>query len=429
MHSSRSFRLFPIVCATTLVALLLAPLAPAARGDVFVLTSGGKIRGEWLNRSDRAVEAYEIETEQGGRVTLARAAVKERIGERDVEQQYRRIAPTFADTPEAQWELAEWCREHLLPQQRADHLRRVIELDPDHGPARRGLGYSHVGGRWVTREGYHEERGYEYHAGRYRTPQQVASMKRRQAQQEAERRWLARLIQLRESMATASSDIDRYKARDEILAIRDENALPGLVQITGQESNRCAKLVYVDAIRNVGSFAAAKALVAISLNDPDIEVMKESIVRLEQLKPVGIDKPYIDALQDKNNAHVNRAGYALGQLKQTSAIGPLIEALVTTHTVVIPSSNGPGGVSTTFTPPAPGHEHMAACRDRGTLSGLSAGDNTKVIPVRIQNPEVLGALVKLSEGITFGYDQQAWHTWHEQQKRSKPTAALEARGE
>jgi hypothetical protein len=399
-------------------AVLVAAAAlfgnPSAHGDVFVLAGGGQIRGTWLNRSSRQVEVYEIETEHGGRLTLSRASVKERIAERPEETEYQRIAPTFGDTIDAQWQLAEWCRENGLPKQRADHLARVIELDPDHGPARRGLGYSHVDGRWVTREGFLAERGYEHHAGRYRTPQEAAAMKLRQDQQEAERKWLARLVELREQMAGP----DPYKARDEILAIRDPHALPGLILITRQDGNRRAKLVYLEAIRNVGGFPAAKALVEVSLNDPDLEVFHESIEQLALLRPSAIDKPYVDALQDKENFRVNRAAFALGRLQQKSAVGPLIESLATTHTFVIPSANGPDGISTTFTPPPPGHEQMASCRNRGTLSGLSAGDQTKVISVRVNNPEVLTALVKLSEGITFGFDQQAWHNWHQQQHRS-----------
>ena len=53
------------------------------------------------------------------------------------ETEYERIRPTYADTAEAQWELAQWCREHKLPAQRTVHLRRVIELDPEHVEARR----------------------------------------------------------------------------------------------------------------------------------------------------------------------------------------------------------------------------------------------------------------------------------------------------
>jgi hypothetical protein len=180
------------------------------------------------------------------------------------------------------------------------------------------------------------------------------------------------------------------------------------------------KLIYLEAMKNIGGFPAAKALVEVSLNDPDQEVFYESIEQIAELKPKSIARPYVDALKDENNVRVNRAGFALGRLEQETATGPLIDALITTHRIVIPPAGGPGGISTTFTRPGPGAAaNSSVCRDRGVLSGLSAGNQAKVIPQRVNNPEVLSALVKLSGGISFGYDQQAWRSWHQQQKSAK----------
>lgn len=396
------------------VAAVVVNLVPAAWADLFVLHGGGRIRGTWLNRAEREPPVYEIATEQGGRLKISRDHVKQRLLERDDEAEYRRIAPTYGDTVDQQWKLAQWCLRHNLPTEREVHLRRILEMDSDHGPARRGLGYSHIGGRWVTREGWIEEKGYEYYGGAYRSPQEVAILKRRDAQQETQRKWLAQLVQLREALAGT----DPSAARDEILAVRDAAALPALVEMMQRDTDRRAKFLYLEAIRNIGGFPAAKALVEVALNDPDQEVFYESIELIDELEPAGIARPLVDALQDANNVRVNRAGFALGRLGQHAAIGPLIDALVTTHTIVLTPAGGPDGISTTFTPTAPGAAHPTLCRDRGTLSGLSAGNQTKVIPRRVKNQEVLTALVKLSEGVTFGYDQQAWRNWHEQQRRS-----------
>ncbi|MEQ8788660.1 MAG: HEAT repeat domain-containing protein [Pirellulaceae bacterium] len=399
--------------AIALVLVGAAVITPAALGDVFVLNGGGQVRGVWLNPSEREPAVYEIKTEQGGQLQLARDHVRERIPERTDEVEYRRIAPQYGESVEEQWKLAEWCREHNLPSQREEHLRRILRLDSDHGAARRGLGYSHIGGRWVTREGWVEEKGFEYYSGAYRTPQEVAILKRRQAEEDAQRKWLMRLMQLREALAGD----DPYAARDEILAVRDAEALPALAQMIRRDPNPRVKLVYLEAMRNIGGFPAAKALVEVSLNDPDPEVFYESLEQIADLNPKSIAKPFVDALKDENNVRVNRAGFALGRLEQRAAMGPLIDALVTTHTIVLKSGQGPDTVTTTFTRPPPGAASPTLCRDRGVLSGLSAGDQTKVIPMRVNNQEVLTALVKLSGGVTFGYDQQAWRNWHEQQKR------------
>ena len=76
------------------------------------------------------------------------------------EAEYERIAPTYPDTAAAQWELAQWCREHKLTAQRQVHLRRVIELEPNHAAARHALGYSRVDGQWVTQEEAMTARGF-----------------------------------------------------------------------------------------------------------------------------------------------------------------------------------------------------------------------------------------------------------------------------
>ena len=79
----------------------------------------------------------------------------------------------IADTAAAQWELAQWCREHKLSAEREVHLRRVIELDPDHVEARRALGYSKIDGQWTTQEEAMTKRGYVRYKGQWKTPQEV----------------------------------------------------------------------------------------------------------------------------------------------------------------------------------------------------------------------------------------------------------------
>src|SRR5262245_45482871 len=91
--------------------------------DVFVLNSGGRIEGEWLNRDEQPRTKYEVR--QGGvKLVLPLSQVKEAIRQTPVEQEYSRKAPAASDTVEGQWELAEWCRKNNLTRQREGHLRR-----------------------------------------------------------------------------------------------------------------------------------------------------------------------------------------------------------------------------------------------------------------------------------------------------------------
>ena len=135
------------------ILVLLSMLAPGASAEVFVLAGGGRLVGELVNRNESPRQKYVIRTADGATVTLDAAQVRKILPQRPEEAEYERIRPTYADTAAAQWELAEWCRQHKLLPQREVHLRRVIELDPEHVEARRALGYSRIDGQWTHARG------------------------------------------------------------------------------------------------------------------------------------------------------------------------------------------------------------------------------------------------------------------------------------
>src|SRR5205807_3940631 len=115
----------------------------AGRADTVTLKCGGEIRGELV--SDAASQAgarrISVRTVSGAMISVESDQVEAVVHRRPIVEEYhtrRRAAP---DTPVAQWELSEWCRQNSLPNERADHLQRVIALDPEHGAAHRGLGH------------------------------------------------------------------------------------------------------------------------------------------------------------------------------------------------------------------------------------------------------------------------------------------------
>jgi hypothetical protein len=143
-------------------------------------------------------------------------------------------------------------------------------------------------------------------------------------------------------------------------------------------------------------------LVERCLGDADEEVFHYCLGKLAALQPPRVADPFIAALKDEYNARINRAAMALARLGDRSAISPLIDALITTHTHVLPGAPGTGPNSTT-----------TSFSDSGT--GLKQNEGPKVIVAHVQNQHVLGALSKLS-GVNFGFDQRAWRYWHAQEK-------------
>ena len=58
------------VPAITAAVLLGLAVQPGARGDEFVLKTGGRIRGTWVNYAEWPRASYQIRTVHGGLLTL-----------------------------------------------------------------------------------------------------------------------------------------------------------------------------------------------------------------------------------------------------------------------------------------------------------------------------------------------------------------------
>ena len=83
---------------------------------------------------------------------------------------------------------------------------------------------------------------------------------------------------------------------------------------------------------------------------------------------------------------------------------------MTTHHIVIPKQSN--AYTSTFTNPGTPAVSMPGSAS-SPLSGtsFSAGGETKVIPVTVTNQDVLQALIALSDGANFGFDERAWRYW------------------
>ena len=129
---------------------------------------------------------------------------------------------------------------------------------------------------------------------------------------------------------------------------------------------------------------------------------------MEKKKRPEVVAYFIVKLKDKDNIVVNLAAIGLGRMKDPSSIGPLINALVTSHKFKIVNPGGDG---------------MSASFGSGG-SGLSMGNKPKYIRRQIPNQTVLDALVAIT-GCNFNFDKQAWKYWYAAQK--KPSPSLDAR--
>ncbi len=378
----------------TLLMLLCVCVSTAA-ADRFVLDTGGYVEGRWSNATDRAAH-FDITTAQGIVLQLDH-------------QRVRRIEPGDPAVAET-WQLAEDCRQNSLSDLRADLLTQLLEIAPNHPQARRALGFSQVNGQWVQARDVRAAKGYIRYRGRWMLPQEMELLKERQAKESSEKKWRTQLKRWRETLRPEQA----REFRESVLAIRDPHAVVALREQLGREPVRGIKMLYIEALANIGTSASRATLVNVSLHDPDEEIYHAAVDEIVRTPSADIVRTYVDALADANNVRVNRAGEALGRLADESAIPAMIDALITKHVFVKGSSGSPDQVTTTFSSPdsfAPGD------------SGLSTGGGRQEVQVQATNKRVLTALVKMT-GQSFGFNQQAWKYWYSNERRA---AAIQVR--
>jgi hypothetical protein len=388
------------------VLVFAASIALAAptrlQADTLTLENGGQLEGQWLNRDEANPASFQLQ-KSGVKLTLAGPQVREVLRQTPAELEYARRAPLAADTVAAQWELAEWCRTSGLSSQRAVHLARIIELEPNHPRARQALGYQFIKGEWTTVSDFRRGEGYELYRGKWRTPQEIEILEGRSRHELAHKEWLSRLKKWRREL----DDPDKHNlALQSLRGIRDPVAIAPLAQFFTSERSRPVKFLYTDILAAQDSPQAIKVLIDRALNDPDEELFYYILGTLAQLQPPHVADAFIPALSDANNYKVNRGATALARLNQKSAISPLIEALITTHAQVIRQGLGAQAITNAIT-------------SDGTF--MKKGDGPEVQVYHVQNQPVLDALSKLT-GMNFGFDEQAWRTWYAQDKIARESA-------
>ena len=380
-----------------LIVVLVFLTGYACRAEEFLLANGGRISGELVNRKESPRKQYIIKVAGGGQITLAVSQVEEVLNHRPEEDEYEKIRPAYPDTVEGQWALAEWCRQRKMPLERETHLKRIIELDPNHADARRALGYVQVGGQWATQDELKVESGYKRYKGRWMLPQQIEIIEGKKKLEAAQQEWSQNIKRWRGWL-----DTDREEqALENFRNIADPMAVKALVKGLRDDGSAPARMIYIDALAKINTPEAVMGLAVASIEDPVEEVRLTCLDRLQSEKRPEIVSYYVSKLRDKNNPTVNLAGVALGRMKDPVSIGPLINALVTTHKFKIPKPGGDGGMSASF--------------GNGS-GGLSVGGGPKIVSKQFANPAVLDALTAVT-GQNFEFDQAAWRQWHAAQKK------------
>ena len=380
-------------CTIVLSASLIA------RAEIFVLTNAGQVRGELLNKDESPRKTFVVKTADGGQLTLDKSQVAKVLTPSAAQLEYEDIAPKYPDTVEGQWQLAQWCLEHKLNVERQPHLQRVVELDPDHREARAALGYSKVDGTWVQPDQLMKQKGYVLYKGKWVLPQEVELLEQKRKDELAEKDWFAKMKRWRDDLSGRDA-LRAEKARDNIRAINDPYAVAAIADYFSREQERQVREWYIEALNKIATNGAYRVLAGHAIDDGDVEIRLACLDQLAGKQLPEVVAYFLGCLKSKDNIRVNRAGIALGRMKDPATVVPLIEALVTKHKFQVITGPPPGATSATFD--KTGHSGGG---------GLAVGGAPpKIITQDIQNRDVHDSLAEIT-GKDFGYDIADWRRW------------------
>ncbi len=405
----------------SLIGVVMPAVSPA-QADLIKLRSGGELRGR-IDRDSSGPddELVTIRTLSGLEVVVARKDIQFLTHRPLSIEEYESRLRRTPNTVEAQWELAEWCREQGLKTQREEQLERVIALDPDHEAAHRGLKHRLVDGEWMSRDEEMLSKGYVKHRNRYVTPQELELIEKTEADLEAEQAWYKK-VRLWRAWLYGRSDKRREQALVELQQIVDPYAVAALTQNFQDDENRQARALFVKILSGIDGPRPVAPLVAQSLHDSDHEIRYEALNAISEAQYDFAIPLYVRELNHDWNEIIRRAAMALQRMGDESVVEPLIASLVTTHKyrVQVPresvsmNSTGmvgnPGRVSL---PPDVEARLLAGQLPYGVIVNQPQARvpmKTIVVKRQQQNSEVLTALQKIT-GESFGYDERTWQLW------------------
>lgn len=385
-------------------AMLVLALGPwGAAADVFVLRGGGRIEGELLD-DESPRKQYHVRLATGGDVVLDAMQVQEHQPVSADEALYQQIRPSFADSAEGQWALAEWCRERGLFDRRDEHLERTIEIDTNHAAARRALGYNNYNGQWARQDDVMEARGMVRYKGRYRTPQEVELMEARAKQDIAEKEWMQKIGRWRSWLTTDKAQV----ARENLRTVEEPAAIKAFIQGLRDDQRPEIRALFAELLARFTTPEAIKALAVSALEDRNEEVRLTCLDHLERRPNPDAVAYFCSQLKSKDNMIVNRAGAALGTMRDPTSIAPLIEALVTEHKYKITEGSGGGGGS--------GGTPYSVGFGSGGGGGFNFGSKTKIVTQKKANQTVLDALVAITRQ-NYSFNEAEWRKWFAMQRQ------------
>ena len=421
-------------------SLLLFQLAvcTSARADLIKLQNGGEVRGRIVagtvpNRSNS--DSIVLETLAGVTVTIARGDTKFLTMRPLAVEEYETRARRVEDTLQAHWDLSEWCRLQGLSKQREHQLLLVVERDPHHDRAQTALGRVWHEGAWVDRDEMMATRGYVKYKGRYVTVQELDLIQKTADELATEREWFQK-VRIWHGWVGGRHE-ERY--RQGLVALQqidDPHAAPAIIRFLCEDKQREMRNLGVTLLSKLAGPKGAAGLIKLSLYDSDGDVRYASLNGIAEVDFEFAQNAYVRELRGSLNPVVCRAASGLARVGDQRAVGPLIDALVTSHRYQVQtnvpagqaysgSTDGSTGGQSLMSGTLPPEVELAMRTGQlpqgaviaPPIGGGTMPRKTVVVTVNQPNQEALSTLQKLT-GQNYGFDERTWRLWWAAEKNT-----------
>ena len=364
--------------------------------DQLWLHSGAVLEGLIASEVATKTEPVSFKTISGEKMLVDQKLI-DKIKKSDaISQRYNAAIDKMNDDAQGHRDMITWCEEQERGRLRFQnqikfHRKRILVFEPNDRPARTKLGYIHLKdeNRWVKEDQYWSTQGYTRKGPRWNSNLHKVTQDQLDVAQ-------GQLSAKRKKFSGWKSRLRRMSKRDAVnslVSVADPQLMPYIYEAYVETRDPELRAIYTEV------FASARPTTSSAVSGLIIAFMDDGDdIALDYLRQDDFDQKHIATkltkfLTNKNNARVQRAAYALGELESTNAILALAKALKTKHLI------------------RPGNNRTGAQRVQGNAGGESfnfGGEKpvTRVIP----NEEVLGALKKIT-GQDFGYSETAYQKW------------------
>ncbi|MDF1744719.1 MAG: HEAT repeat domain-containing protein [Gimesia sp.] len=209
-------------------------------------------------------------------------------------------------------------------------MEKILQLDPNHAKARASLGYTKRDGEWMTRDQAMRKNGYIKYKGRYVSSVELDLLEKNEAELKEERKWIKE-VKLWMAWMNSNQVLKQQDGLKKIQSIKDPHAVAALARLMGKHNNIMLRSLLVSTLAQIPGDKPLRPLAELTLTDPAQAIRNSALEALTKRDATRAIAFFIEALKNKSNLIVQRAGSGLEAIGNQTVVPDLISALTTSH--------------------------------------------------------------------------------------------------